>query len=38
VAFQRVRSLPYNEVGKLLRGKVAEDLLSPPVVDTTSRD
>jgi hypothetical protein len=33
-----VRSLPYNEVGKLLRGKVAEDLQSSPIVDTPSRN
>ena len=38
VAFHRVRSLPYNEVGKLLRGKVAEDLEPAPVVDTPRRD
>jgi hypothetical protein len=38
VAFHRARSLPYNEVGKLLRGKVAEDLRSLPAVDTPSRD
>jgi long-chain acyl-CoA synthetase len=36
VAFHRVRSLPYSEVGKLLRGKVAEDLQSSPVVDSPS--
>ena len=38
MAFDRVRSLPYNEVGKLLRGKVARDLQSSPVVVPPSPD